>query len=60
MNEKKVNYAGLGLIMGSAIGFGLGMIIYMSTGEPLYLLIGTMGTAVGLIMGAGIDHSQKS
>ncbi len=59
MDKPNLTYAGLGLILGSAIGFAFGMIIYMSTGEPLYILIGLIGTALGLILGAGVDHNKR-
>ncbi len=59
MTESKVNYTGLGLILGSAVGFAFGMIVATSTGEYSYLLVGLVGTALGLIAGAAVDHSKR-
>ena len=58
--QGRQNYTALGMILGSAAGFGLGLVLWMVTGEPLYLLVGAMGTAVGLVLGAGIDAAQTS
>lgn len=43
-------YAGVGLILGSAVGYFLGM------GDPV---TAAMGAAVGLILGAAIDATSK-
>ena len=59
MDKPNLTYAGLGLILGSAIGFAFGMILYMTNEEPLYILIALVGTALGLIMGAAVDHSKQ-
>lgn len=54
-NERSKNtYTGLGLIFGTAIGTSLSMII---TGNVIW---GGIGTAVGLILGAGIDGYKKN
>jgi hypothetical protein len=57
-SQNRQSYTAMGMILGSAAGFGLGLVLWMVTGQPLYLLIGAMGTAVGLVLGAGIDASQ--
>jgi drug/metabolite transporter (DMT)-like permease len=59
MEKPRVSYPGLGLILGSAVGFAFGMILYTSTGEPMYILVGLVGTALGLILGAGVDHNMR-
>jgi hypothetical protein len=58
--QRKPSHAAVGLIMGTAIGFGLGMILYVSIGEPLYLLVGAIGTALGLVFGAAVDRSRRA
>ncbi|NLD73298.1 MAG: hypothetical protein GX649_11345 [Chloroflexi bacterium] len=59
-SRRKQSYTALGMLLGTAAGFGLGMVLWIATGEFLYLLIGAMGTAVGLVLGAGIDAAQAS
>lgn len=49
-NKQKPIYVGIGLILGAAAGFSLGM------GNPLSAAV---GAAVGLILGAGLDAAQK-
>lgn len=60
MESKKTNnlnskntFTGLGLIFGTAIGAGLSLII---TGNVIW---GGIGTAIGLVLGAGIDGYNK-
>lgn len=43
-------YAGVGLILGAAAGFSLGL------GNPV---TAAMGAAIGLILGAGLDAHQE-
>lgn len=49
-NKQQPVYAGVGLILGSAVGYFVGM------GDPV---TAAMGAAVGLILGAGIDATKK-
>ena len=53
--DKKINYTGLGLILGTAVGSTFSLIF---TGN-LALWAGA-GTAVGLIMGAIVDNYYKN
>ena len=47
---RQPSYAGVGLILGAAAGFSLGL------GNPV---MGAMGAAIGLILGAGLDARRK-
>ena len=58
-SNESVNYAGLGLLLGTAIGFTLGLILFVATGEAWFLSIGGAGTAIGLGLGASIDRSNE-
>lgn len=51
--KKKNTFTGLGLIFGTAIGVSLSMII---TGNVIW---GGIGTALGLVIGAGIDSHKN-
>ncbi len=52
-NKKNINYIGLGLIMGSAIGFALGFIIMDK------IWIAPIGIGLGIFFGAMIENIKK-
>jgi hypothetical protein len=49
-------YAGWGMVIGTAIGAGLGVIVLAITGEPWWMIVAGMGTGIGLSLGASIDR----
>lgn len=59
MDKKKVSYTALGMLFGTFIGSGIGILLLAMTGEALYLIIAGLGTALGLIFGAGLDRSKN-
>ncbi len=55
--DGKRRYAAVGMLIGTAVATSLGMILWLATGQPLYLLIGALGAGVGLGLGAALDAS---
>ncbi len=61
MEKKRVPYAGVFLVFGAAIGAGLGMLfsVMISVPAATYMpLAAGCGAAVGLILGAIVDHQK--
>ncbi len=52
-SKKDINYVGLGLIMGSAIGFVFGFIIMDK------FWIAPIGTGLGIVFGAMVQNMKK-
>lgn len=52
--EKDINYAGLGLILGTAIGFGFGFIVL----DKIWLA--PFGTGLGIVFGAMINNTKEN
>jgi hypothetical protein len=62
MSEMQQNsYAGWGMVMGTAIGAGLGGIVLALTGEPWWIIVAGAGTGIGLALGSSIDrfHAER-
>ena len=62
MEKKRVPYAGVFLVFGSAIGAGLGMLYSMMISVPAatYMpLAAGCGAGVGLLLGATLDHHKQ-
>lgn len=55
MDKKKNNYSVIGMLIGTGIGGGIAVTIYAITGNPVFIAFTGIGTALGLIFGAGID-----
>ena len=59
-NEKRTySYAALGMLFGTAIGGGIGVILLGITGSAVFIAIAGVGTAVGLVLGAGFDRVKE-
>ena len=58
MEERKYTYAQLGMLFGIFIGGGLGVVLFATTMNAVYLAIAGAGAAIGLVLGAGIDKSR--
>ena len=58
MPPKCSSYASLGMLLGTAIGGGIGVILLATTGNAVCIAIAGAGTAIGLVLGAGIDRAQ--
>ena len=55
---RRYSYAALGMLLGTAIGGGVGVILLGITGNAVYIAIAGAGTAIGLVLGAGFDRAQ--
>ncbi|NCC33412.1 MAG: hypothetical protein EOM24_15555 [Chloroflexia bacterium] len=60
MEKRSYSYTQLGMLIGTCIGSGLSVLLLSNTGNAVYLIIAGAGTAMGLVLGAGIDKYQKS
>jgi hypothetical protein len=60
MSTSQHRYASLGMILGTAIGGALGILLLVFTGQAIYIVVAGLGTALGLSLGAGIDRSIAS
>jgi hypothetical protein len=49
----------LGMLFGLMIGGGVGIILYATTGNPVYLAIAGIGLALGIGLGAALDASRR-
>ncbi|MBN2391846.1 MAG: hypothetical protein JXR84_14055 [Anaerolineae bacterium] len=58
MDKKKVSYTALGMLFGTFVGGGVGALLLAMTGQALYLIFAGLGTALGLIFGAGLDRAK--
>jgi hypothetical protein len=57
--EKEYSYTVLGMLIGTAIGGAITVPLYSITGNPLFIAFFGLGTAFGLIYGAGLDRKQN-
>ena len=60
MEKRKYTYTELGMLFGIFIGGGAGTVLFASTGNVLYLTIGGVGVATGLVLGAGLDRTRRA
>ncbi len=58
MAQRKYSGAELGMLLGMAIGGGLGTILFASTGNPVFIAVTGVGLVVGLIIGTEIDRRR--
>jgi len=63
MKRKKNFYIGMGLLLGTAFGLALMVILFAATGNGIFISYTGVGTIVGLIIGIAMEVSaakQKS
>lgn len=53
------SHAALGMLFGTAIGGGIGVILFVLTQQALFIAIAGVGTAIGLVLGAGVDRAKR-
>lgn len=58
-SKGRPSYAALGMLFGTAIGGGIGVILFALTQQAVYIAIAGVGTAVGLVLGAGVDRAKQ-
>ncbi|MHB0859575.1 MAG: hypothetical protein ACYC5M_18675 [Anaerolineae bacterium] len=58
-NENKNKYAALFMLGGIAIGGGLGVILFATTQNPVFLALAGAGVGIGLSIGAAVDKSRQ-
>ena len=57
--DARNSYAALGLLLGTAVGGGIGVVLLATTGQAVFIAIAGVGTAVGLVLGAGVDRAKQ-
>jgi hypothetical protein len=57
--ENKKYYTELGMLAGIVIGAGIGIVLFASTGNILYIVLAGVGCGIGLSLGAGVDQLQQ-
>jgi hypothetical protein len=60
MEKRNYTYAQLGMLFGIFIGGGLSVVLFGITGDAVYFGVAGAGTAIGLILGAGLDRQKAS
>jgi len=60
METAKYNCTQLGMLLGIVAGGGLATILFATTGRAEMWLIAGIGTALGLILGAGFERARRS
>lgn len=60
MEKPKYTYTQLGMLFGIFIGGGLGVLLFSMTGNAVYFAVAGAGTAIGLVLGAGMDKYKQS
>lgn len=60
MENKKPTYTQLGMLFGIILGAGIGVLLFVLTGNPLYFTVVGVGLVIGLIIGAGKDRQNDS
>jgi|GEM_PF-2158279 len=58
MEAKKYSYAALLMLAGIILGGGLGVVLFASTGQIMFLSLSGAGAALGSIIGSGLDLSK--
>ncbi len=59
MARRKYTGMELGMLLGIAIGGGLGTILFATTGNPLFVGLTGVGLVIGVVIGAGIDKRRS-
>ncbi|HHW31566.1 MAG TPA: hypothetical protein GXX20_07840 [Clostridiaceae bacterium] len=57
MKRKKNFYLGMGLLLGTAFGAALMIILFAATGNGIWISYTGVGTIVGLIIGIAMEAS---
>lgn len=60
MEVEKYSWSQLGMLLGIFVGGGLATILFATTGRAeMWLIVGAT-TAIGVILGAGLDRTEPS
>ncbi len=57
--QRSYSYAGLGMLAGTATGGAIGVLLFVFTQNAVFIAITGVGTAIGLILGAGADRAKR-
>jgi len=57
---RRYSYAALGMLIGTAIGGAFGVLLFVFTQQALFIAIAGVGTAIGLVLGAGADRATRA
>lgn len=60
MEKKKPMLTQLWMLFGIILGAGVGTLLFVFTGNPLYFTVVGVGLVLGLIIGAGKDRQNDS
>lgn len=58
MKKSKHYYAGAGMVLGTGIAGAICITLFAMSGNPLFIPFIGLGTALGLIIGSGIDRKS--
>ena len=58
MKTREYSLAQLGMLAGIVWGAGIGVLLFVLTGQVLFITITGLGLALGLGIGAGMDRSR--
>jgi uncharacterized membrane protein YgaE (UPF0421/DUF939 family) len=58
-SKRTTSNAALGMLLGTAIGGGIGVVLFALTQQALFIAFAGVGTAIGLVLGAGADRARK-
>lgn len=58
-SKRTTSNAALGMLFGTAIGGGIGVVLFALTQQALFIAVAGVGTAIGLVLGAGFDRARE-
>ncbi len=58
-SRKGTSNTALGMLFGTVIGGAIGVLLFVFTQQPLFIVIAGLGTAIGLVLGAGVDRAKQ-
>lgn len=56
--KRAYTHASLGMLLGTALAGGLGVILFSLTGQAWFICIAGLGAGIGLAPGAALDKSK--
>jgi hypothetical protein len=59
MNQREFEYKFLGMLLGLICGGGLGLVLFLHSGEVRLLAWAGVGSALGLILGTRYDQIRQ-
>lgn len=60
MEKRENSYTQLGMLFGIFIGGGIGVLLFVFTGNPIYISAAGVGLVIGLLIGAAKDRQREN